>query len=73
MPSKKDYDIQYARENVIRKIVPFNRRNDEDMVLLDHAETHGNFTAYVKALIRQDLDAGKAGDKGKQGERESED
>ncbi len=57
------YIIEYNRENVIVKRLPFNRLQDEDMELLTWAESHGNFTGYVKDLIRQDLEAaqGKPG------------
>ena len=63
--NKKSYDQQYNRENVITKRVPFNRLQPDDMELLAHAESTGNFTAYVKALIRADLErSGKQGDPG---------
>ena len=57
------YIIDYNRQNVIVKRLPFNRLQDEDMELLTWAESHGNFTGYVKGLIRQDLETaqGKPG------------
>lgn len=55
------YIIEYNRENVVVKRLPFNRRQAEDMELLTWAEGHGNFTAYIKDLIRQDM-LGKQGE-----------
>lgn len=63
---KTNYDIAYMRDNVITKRVQFNRRKPEDMELLTRAESSGNFNQYVHRLIRQDLEAGKAGNEGKQ-------
>ena len=61
--NKSTYDAAYIRENIITKKVLFNRRKPEDMALLEHAESKGNFNAYIHDLIQEDL--GKAGDTGK--------
>jgi hypothetical protein len=50
------YTIQYNKENVITKRVPFNRQNPADMKMLEWVTAQGNFTAYVKALIKQDME-----------------
>ena len=50
------YTIQYNKENVITKRVPFNRQNPNDMQLLDwSANQSESFTAYVKRLITKDM------------------
>ena len=57
---KTSYDINYAKENIIRKMITFNRKLPEDLKLLQWAESHGNFIGYVKSLIAADLEkAGK--------------
>ena len=53
---KARYDQEYNRTNIITKRVPFNRTVQEDVELLTFADEHGNFTRYVKDLIRQDLE-----------------
>ena len=68
--NKGKYDAAYIRERVIAKRVLFNKGNEEDMRLLEHAESGGNFNGYIKGLIRRDLEAeGKQEDPapGKQG------
>lgn len=53
---KAAYDIQYNRDNIVTKRVPFNRQNPNDMQLLDwSANQSESFTAYVKRLIAKDL------------------
>ena len=53
--NKSDYDIQYAKEHIKRKFIPFNDTNPEDAELLEWLATKGNVTAYVKRLIRDDM------------------
>lgn len=53
--SKKDYDIEYQKNNVIRKIVTFNRNNADDMKLLKVVEKTGNANAWIKELIRKEV------------------
>lgn len=53
--NKSDYDIQYAKEHIKRKFIPFNDTNPEDAELLEWLSTKGNITAYVKQLIRDDM------------------
>lgn len=55
---KSAYDQQYMHDHIIRKLIPFNKDKDEDMELLAFAESKGPraFTAYIKDLIRQDME-----------------
>lgn len=53
---KSQYDQQYMHNHITRKLIPFNTGKPEDMALLKHAESSGNFTAYIKELIRQDME-----------------
>lgn len=61
MFDKSAYDKQYLKEHIIRKTIPFNRDKKDDMELLAYIESKGNgqFTSYVKALIREDMKKGK--------------
>lgn len=52
---KSKYDQEYKKANVITKRVPFNKQIPDDMKLLSWAENQGNFTQYIKRLIRQDM------------------
>lgn len=54
---KSAYDQQYMKENVIVKKVQFNRQKEEDMGMLAWAESRGAFNAYVRSLIRQDMES----------------
>ena len=47
--------MQYAKENIKRKHIPFNVNNPEDRELLDYLESKENMTAYIKELIRRDM------------------
>ncbi len=61
MPEKFDkgaYDMAYMKKNIITKTLQFNRRKPEDMMLLEHAESRGNFNQYVKGLIQTDMEQG---------------
>lgn len=52
----KEYTVKYNRENVIRKMITFNKGNPEDMELLDHLQKQPEgMVAYVKKLIREDM------------------
>ena len=54
---KKAYDMQYAKEHVIRKIVTFNAEKEEDMALLEWLEKQPeSVAAYIKKLIRADME-----------------
>ena len=53
---KGKYDMQYAKENIKRKHIPFNVNNPEDRELLDYLESKENMTAYIKELIRRDME-----------------
>ena len=63
MPRTKDekyqYDQQYLREHVFTKRVPFNDTNPEDTELLTWVNAQGNFTQYIKRLIREDMERRK--------------
>lgn len=53
---KKSYDAKYIKENIFCKRLPFNRNNPEDAELLSFINKQPNFTAYVKDLIRKDME-----------------
>lgn len=52
---KARYDMEYARKNIRRKEIPFNLTQPEDEELFRHLERQGNFTQYIKDLIRKDM------------------
>ena len=53
---KTRYDVEYSKNNVMRLFLNFNRNNAEDVALLNFARSHGNVTAYIKRLIKEDMD-----------------
>lgn len=52
---KARYDMEYARKNIRRKEIPFNMTQPDDAELFRHLESQGNFTQYIKDLIRKDM------------------
>ena len=52
---QREYVNRYMHENLIQKKLYFNRRNEEDMQLLDWANGHKNFSQYIKRLIWEDM------------------
>lgn len=55
-PEEKSlYDQQYMHDRIVRKLLPFNKGKPDDMMILEYAESKGNFTAYIKNLIRNDM------------------
>ena len=52
---KAQYDRAYRRENILRKIIGFNKNKPEDMELWDWLGQKENVTEYIKNLIREDM------------------
>lgn len=52
---KGKYDVEYARANITRVHIPFNKTNKEDMEILEHLKAKGNRTAYIKNLVYMDM------------------
>ena len=54
---KTRYDIEYAKANVTRKFLQFNKNDPEDMALIAWLDSQGkgNMNAYVKGLIAADM------------------
>ena len=53
--NKSEYDQKYNRENIRRKFIPFNIQNPDDVEMLSWLKGK-NVTAYVKELIRADME-----------------
>ena len=55
--NKKEYDTKYNAENTTRKSIVFNKKNPDDMILLEYLNSKGTRAAneYVKQLIRDDM------------------
>ncbi len=52
---KSKYDQQYNKDHLTKKLISFNMDKPDDMEILKFAEGQGNFTAYIKELIRADM------------------
>ena len=50
-----EYNYSYQKENIIRKVVKFNRKNPEDLQLLTWTEQQDTFSGYCRRLIRDDM------------------
>ena len=57
---KGAYDQAYNKEHLIKKLISFNKDKPDDMALLTYAQSSGNFTQYIKDLIRQDMGTKKS-------------
>lgn len=53
------YNLEYQRENIVRKVIKFNRRNKEDLAMLDWIELQSSWSNYCKRLIQTDMQAHK--------------
>lgn len=57
MANKRVYDYKYARENLKKKVIPFNVNRPEDIALLKFANAQPeNGNQYIKRLIREDME-----------------
>jgi len=56
MASKSEYDQEYRRQYVVKKLIPFNRTKPSDVELYDWLCSQSNMTAYIKSLIREDME-----------------
>lgn len=55
---KKQYDTKYNAENTTRKSIVFNKKDPEDMILLEYLNAKGARAAneYIKKLVREDIE-----------------
>lgn len=56
-PSKKRYD----KENILRVAVGFNRRTEPELV--ERVEEEENKAAYIRSLVREDVERRKSEEK----------
>lgn len=54
---KSAYDQEYAKQNIIRKVLNFNRLKPEDMKALEQLSRQENMSEYIKRLILEDMRA----------------
>lgn len=52
---KSARDLKYNRENIIQKIITFNRKNPDDMKIMDFLKSKNNVAGYIKKLIMDDI------------------
>lgn len=53
----KAYMVEYQKENCKRAVILLHKEHDKDII--DYLETIGNKNAYLKDLIRKDMNASK--------------
>ena len=53
---KAAYDQEYAKQNIIRKVLNFNKLNPEDARALEHLSQQPNMSEYIKRLILADME-----------------
>ena len=49
------YNDAYQKENIVRKVVKFNKKNPDDVRLLEWIDLQDNWAGYCKKLIRADM------------------
>ena len=52
---KSKYDQEYNKQNIRRRFIPFNMKDEQDKELFDYLGSRGNITQYIKELIRADM------------------
>ena len=56
MFDKSKYDQEYAKKNIVRKNIPFNKTVPDDVKILEWLKDRPEgMTAYIKALILDDM------------------
>lgn len=62
---KSQYDMEYARENITRKFLAFNKNDPADVAILEHLRNipRGTMNEYIKQLIRDDMKRQETGGK----------
>lgn len=50
---KKAYDIKFMKDNCIRIAFSLNKKNDTDII--EHLQKQKNKNAYLKDLVRKDM------------------
>ena len=53
---KSAYDQEYAKQNIIRKVLNFNTLIPEDERILKHLSQQPNMSEYIKRLIAEDME-----------------
>ena len=51
---KSAYDQEYAKQNIVRKVLNFNKLNPDDVKALEHLNQQPNMSEYIKRLILED-------------------
>ena len=64
---KSARDLKYNRENIIQKILTFNRKNPDDMAILNYLKSKDNANGYIRQLIRFDMKVNEAAELLKRG------
>ena len=54
---KVRYDMEYNAKNITRKSIVFNKKDPEDMAILEYLNAKGARAAneFIKQLIREDM------------------
>lgn len=55
--NKSEYDMEYAKQNIVRKFLAFNKNDPEDLEILAWLNNlpKGEMNGYIKRLIRDDM------------------
>lgn len=53
--NKTAYDMDYAKQHIRRRMIPFNMDKPEDFELWEWLDGRDNITQYIKDLIRADM------------------
>ena len=49
------YNAAYQKENIVRKVVKFNKKNPEELRMIEWIDLQENWAGYCKDLIRADM------------------
>ena len=53
--NKKEYDLQYMKDHIRRRLLPFNMDKPEDKAMWEWLDKADNITEYIKQLIKDDM------------------
>lgn len=53
--AQSEASMRYARQNIVRVTVGFNRKSEKDMKLYAHLKSQHSMNAYIHELIEADM------------------
>lgn len=50
-----EYNDQYQKENILRVVVKFNKKNERDCKIYEHLKSQPSTQEYIKRVVESDM------------------